>query len=93
MAMATQTIDREIVIENPAALRWEVAQILHVLQTLPLEKVMDVRDYVFFLQSRYGSDQLIDERDEWSDEDLVDATRSSMHYATQSMGLADDDAV
>jgi hypothetical protein len=90
MATATQTIATETAIEHPAALRWEVAQIVHVLQTLPIEKVIDVRDYVFFLQSRYGSEQLVDERDEWSDEDLVDATRLSMHYATQSLGLTDD---
>jgi len=90
MTTPIQTTPREPIPEPLTTLVWEVQQIVHVLQTLPIEKIIDVRDYVFFLQSRYVSDQVVDEGDEWTDEDLIDATHSTMRYAEQSMGLVDD---
>ena len=52
----------------------ETTEILHVLNCLPPEKVAEVKDRVNFLKSQYLKSQVIDESDEWSDEDLRDIT-------------------
>lgn len=56
-------------------------EILHALETLPSEKVAEVRDFALFLQTRYGRTAQIDESDEWSDEDLRDFTSAAMKSA------------
>ena len=55
----------------------ETTEILQVLEKLPPEKVIEVRDFAVFLHSRYEKSQTIDESDEWTDEDLRDFTSSS----------------
>ena len=55
----------------------ETTDILQVLKSLPPEKVAEVKDFVNFLKSQYLKSQVIDESDEWSDEDLRDFTASS----------------
>ena len=55
----------------------ETTEILKVLKGLPPEKVSEVRNFVDFLQSQYRQSQILDESDEWSDEDLRDFTSSS----------------
>ena len=55
----------------------ETTEILKVLKDLPPEKVSEVRNFVDFLQSQYQQSQILDESDEWSDEDLRDFTSSS----------------
>ena len=55
----------------------ETTEILHVLNGLPPDKVIEVRDFVNFLHSQYLRSQSIDESDEWSAEDLRDFTASS----------------
>lgn len=55
----------------------ETTEILQALRALPTDKVLEVRDFVNFLQSQYQKSQIIDESDEWSDEDLHDFTASS----------------
>ena len=55
----------------------ETTEILKALKGLPPEKVTEVRNFVDFLQSQYQQSQILDESDEWSDEDLRDFTSSS----------------
>lgn len=55
----------------------ETTEILKGLKGLPPEKVSEVRNFVDFLQSQYQQSQILDESDEWSDEDLRDFTSSS----------------
>jgi hypothetical protein len=55
----------------------QTVEILQALKNLPPEKVSQVRDFVVFLQSQYDKSRLIDESDEWTDEDLRDFTTSS----------------
>ena len=55
----------------------ESTEILQVLNGLPPEKVVEVKDFVNFLLSQYLKSQVIDESDEWSDEDFRDFTASS----------------
>lgn len=62
----------------------ETTEILQVLKTLPPEKIVAVRDFVVFLQSQYEKSQIIDESDEWSDEDLQEFTASS-RFAEESI--------
>ena len=69
----------------------EIDQIVAALYTLPSEKVTDVRDYVWFLQTRYRHSLPLDVSDEWSEEDIADLTSASLSYATHSFWTADDD--
>ncbi|MGC2234533.1 MAG: hypothetical protein WA584_00030 [Pyrinomonadaceae bacterium] len=55
----------------------ETTEILQILKRLPPEKVVEVRDFVIFLQSQYEKSQIIGESDEWTDEDLRDFAASS----------------
>lgn len=55
----------------------EKTEILQILSGLPPDKVIEVRDFVHFLQSQHQKSQAIDESDEWTDEDLRDFTASS----------------
>lgn len=55
----------------------QTVEILQALKNLPPEKVSQVRDFVIFLEHQYGKSQIIDESDEWADEDLRDFTASS----------------
>lgn len=55
----------------------ETTEIIQVLNGLPPDKISEVRDFVNFLQSQYQKSQVIDDSDEWSEEDLRDFTASS----------------
>jgi hypothetical protein len=55
----------------------ETSEIIKVLNELPQEKVSEVRDFAVFLHSQYVRSQIVDESDEWSDEDLRDFASSS----------------
>ena len=55
----------------------ETTEILQVLNGLPPEKVAEVKDFADFLQLQYTKSQIIDESDEWSEDDLLDFTASS----------------
>ncbi len=53
----------------------QTLEIVNALNSLPTEKVAEVRDFVLFLRERYGvkeAVETIDYSDEWSDEDLRD---------------------
>lgn len=55
----------------------QTVEILQALKNLPPEKVSQVRDFVVFLEHQYSKSQMIDESNEWTDEDLRDFTASS----------------
>ena len=61
----------------------ELDAIVAALVSLPVEKVVEVHDYVLFLQARYGH-QVIDEQDFWSEEDLHDLGFASLTYAEKA---------
>ena len=61
----------------------ETIEILDVLKTLPSEKVNEVKDFAIFLRERYGKPPIIDENDEWTDEDLQDVTNASHSYSEE----------
>ncbi len=58
-------------------------EILDVLKTLPSEKVDELRDFAIFLRERYGKNEIVDESDEWTEEDLRDITIASLRYADE----------
>ncbi|OLE55566.1 MAG: hypothetical protein AUG51_02505 [Acidobacteria bacterium 13_1_20CM_3_53_8] len=61
----------------------QVEEILQALNQLPSEKVEEARDFILFLQSQYGQ-QMIDESDAWTDEDLRDFTAASLSSQSAS---------
>lgn len=61
----------------------QTLEILEVLKTLPSEKVDEVKDFAVFLRERYGRSEIIDQSDEWTEEDLRDVTIASLRYADE----------
>jgi hypothetical protein len=61
----------------------QTLEILDVLKSLPSEKVAEVKDFAVFLRERYGKSEIIDESDEWTDEDLQDVSTASINYAEE----------
>jgi hypothetical protein len=61
----------------------QTLEILEVIKSLPAEKVDEVKDFAIFLRERYGKPEIIDESDEWTDEDLRDVTIASLRYADE----------
>ncbi len=59
----------------------QTLEILDLLESLPSEKIAEVKDFALFLRERYKNTEAIDESDEWSDEDLQDAVFSSINYS------------
>jgi hypothetical protein len=59
-------------------------EILDVLKTLPSEKVDEVKDFAIFLRERYGKSEIIDESDQWTEEDLRDFSLASFRYFEES---------
>ena len=55
----------------------ETTEILRVLNGLPKDKIKVVQDFVNFLHLQNQRSQVIDDGDEWSDEDLLDFTSCS----------------
>lgn len=58
-------------------------EILEVIKSLPAEKVDEVKDFAVFLRERYGKGEIINESDEWTDEDMRDITIASLRYADE----------
>jgi hypothetical protein len=56
----------------------QTLEILKTLRALPSEKAEEVKDFAIFLKERYGKPDVIDESDEWFDEDYLDASLASM---------------
>lgn len=61
----------------------QTLEIIDVLKSLPSEKLAEVKDFAVFLKERYGDQEIIDESDEWTDEDYRDASNASMRYADE----------
>lgn len=61
----------------------QATDILYALTKLPAEKVVEVQDFIFFLNERYGSLTTVDESDMWTDEDIQDLMIAAMNYADQ----------
>ena len=63
------------------------AEIMQALTVLPDEKVVEARDFVFFLKDRYcqqhTEEQNIDDSDDWTDEDMHEATAVMIKRAAQ----------
>lgn len=58
----------------------QTLEILEVIKSLPAEKIDEVKDFAIFLRERYGKSEIIDESDEWTDEDLQDISNASLNY-------------
>lgn len=61
----------------------QTLEILDVLKSLPSEKIGEVKDFAVFLRERYGKTEIIDESDEWTDEDLRDISIATLRYADE----------
>lgn len=61
----------------------QTLEILKELKTLPSDKIAEVKDFIAFLRERYGKTEIIDESDEWTEEDLQDVTAASLRYADE----------
>lgn len=61
----------------------QTLEILEVIKSLPSEKIDEVRDFAVFLRERYGKTEIVDESDEWTDDDLQDITNASLNYAEE----------
>ena len=62
----------------------QTLEILEALKNLPSEKIDEVKDFAVFLRERYGKAEIVDESDEWTEEDLRDVTIASLRYADES---------
>lgn len=59
----------------------QTLEIINDLKKLPSDKVAEARDFIAFLRERYGNAEIIDESDEWTEDDLQDVTIASLRYA------------
>ncbi len=69
----------------------QTLEIMNALDSLPTEKVAEVRDFVMFLRERYakeGAVETIDYNDEWSDEDLRDFSLDTFRRLEKTEGEA-----
>ena len=58
----------------------EIAELSLDLWYLPLAQVAQVRELVQELMEKHGYDRPTDDSDEWTEEDMRDATRASLAY-------------
>jgi len=65
--------------------RDQAAEIIHALRGLPAEKIREVRDFALFLKERSQHVEPIDDRDEWTDEDIRDFLKASSRYADEAV--------
>lgn len=59
----------------------ETIEVINALRGLPPEKVAELRDFALFLRDKYGKPREIQYSDEWSEEDLADASNAVFEYA------------
>lgn len=62
----------------------QIEEILQALNSLPLEKVAEARDFIMFLQAQNKRNFHLDESDVWTDEDLRDVSSASLMNAEGS---------
>lgn len=65
--------------------REEVVEIIRSLSALPSDKVVEVRDFVSYLQDRYGREPVVDQSDAWTEDDLRDLTAATMSHAYRTI--------
>ncbi len=70
----------------------QTLEIINALNSLPTEKVAEVRDFILFLRERYGKKgavKTIDYSDEWTEEDLRDLSLDTFRRLEQFENEAD----
>ena len=70
----------------------QAQDILLTLRRLPPDKVVEVEDFIRFLNERYTHAAPIDDSDAWSEEDLRDLTAAALGYADQTVSSTAEDA-
>jgi len=60
-----------------------IPDVVRQLCTLPAERIAEVYDFVLFLKTRH--ERPVEQSDEWSEEDMRDASRASLNYAEASL--------
>ncbi len=58
----------------------QTIELIDAVKSLPPERIDEVKDFAIFLKERYAKPEIIDDSDEWSDEDLRDFTAASLDY-------------
>ncbi len=70
----------------------QTLEIINALNSLPTEKVAEVRDFILFMRERYGKKgavETIDYSDEWTEEDLRDLSLDTFRRLEQFENEAD----
>ncbi len=70
----------------------QTLEIINALNSLPTEKVAEVRDFILFLREHYGKKgavETIDYSDEWTEEDLRDLSLDTFRRLEQFENEAD----
>jgi hypothetical protein len=67
----------------------DMLEVIQALFRLPSQQRLQVYDFVLFLQGKYG--QAVDERDNWTDEDLVDLREASLQYIDATIYADEND--
>ena len=65
--------------------RSQAEEIVTALTALPPDKVNEVHDFIVFLKERYGYEPVLDENDEWSDDDIRDLTNAVLSHADRDL--------
>lgn len=60
-----------------------INEIVEALRHLPADRLLQARDYVVSLKEQYGHCQPIEECEDWSEEDLREATVASLNRLDQ----------
>jgi hypothetical protein len=56
-----------------------IDEIIEALRHLPTNRLLQVREYVLGLKEKYGHSQPVEESEDWSEDDLRDATIASLN--------------
>lgn len=67
----------------------ETLEIIRTIRSLPSDKIEELKDFAFFLREKYGNETLIDESDEWTEEDIEEFAAASSRYYEESVGEGD----
>lgn len=60
-----------------------IPEVVRELNALPPERIAEVYDFVLFLKTRPGT--VVDESDEWSEQDKQDAVAAGLRYAEATL--------
>jgi hypothetical protein len=61
----------------------QIDEIVAALRCLPVQKLMEAKQFVLSLKDRFGYDKPVDCRDVWTEEDEQDFTRASWLHKEQ----------